>query len=117
MRIKNTIFLGLLALPSLVYATNPTTGLIDNIGDWIGTLIPITVSLALLFFFWGMVMFIRNSGDSTAREEGKQKMIWGIVALFVMMSVWGLVAFLGNTLGIGNPTNNSVPPPSVDRSI
>ena len=35
------------------------------------------------------------------KETGKQIMIWGIIALFVMVSVWGLVNVLSNTTGIG----------------
>ncbi len=39
-------------------------------------------------------------------------MIWGIVALFVMVAVWGLVAFIGNALGI-TPGQNSGNIPTV----
>jgi len=116
MKFKNILFLGFLAFPFFTHATaNPTTGLIDNIGAWVGNLIPITIALALLFFLWGLVMFIKNSGDSAAREEGKQKMFWGVVALFVMVSVWGLVTFLGKTLGI--ESGGSLTPPTIGRSI
>jgi hypothetical protein len=54
----------------------------------------------MLFFFWGLAQYILNSGDPTAQAEGRNKMIWGIVALFVMAAIWGLVKFLGDNLGI-----------------
>jgi hypothetical protein len=55
--------------------------------------------LAVLFFFWGVAQFIRTVSEKT-KEEGKNKMIWGVIALFVMFSIWGIVAYIGNTLGI-----------------
>ncbi len=74
------------------------TGILCIFIDLITTAIPIVAGLALLFFFWGLAKFILKADDETAREEGKQVMKWGIVALFVMVSVWGIVAFLQEDL-------------------
>jgi hypothetical protein len=60
----------------------------------------VLTGLALAFFIWGLVVFIRNSGDEKAKDEGKQKMIWGIIALFFIISVWGLVALLQEVTGV-----------------
>ncbi len=69
--------------------------------------IPLIFALALVSFIWGVVQFfIINADEEAKREQGKQFMIWGIVALTVMLSVWGLVRILGNTFGI----NTSVIP-------
>ncbi len=70
-------------------------------------LIPLVFSLALLVFFWGVVKYIRSEGQGKA--EGRNIMIWGIVALFVMASVWGLVYFIRNELNIGPATSATVP--------
>ncbi len=51
------------------------------------------LALAVMFFVWGLVQFIQIAGEKT-KEEGRQKMVWGITALFVIVSVWGLVALL-----------------------
>ena len=55
------------------------------------TLTVLAVALALLFFFWGLAQFILKSGDAASHEEGKNKMVWGVIALFVMVSIWGIV--------------------------
>jgi len=73
---------------------------ITTIGNIINILLPIVVALALLFFFWGLAKFILASGDEDAKDEGKRIMIWGVIALFVMASVWGLVAFVGSLVGV-----------------
>ncbi len=101
---KLVVGISALALPVFAFAQGQplsnVTGLVTQIGTIISTALPILVALALLFFFYGLARFILASGDEEARKNGKHIMIWGIVALFVMVSVWGLVSFLGDALGI-----------------
>lgn len=75
----------------------------------IDILIPLVAAIALLYFFWGLAKFILNAQDEEAREQGKQIMIWGIVALFVIVSVWGLVQWIGSALGVGTPQSLPIP--------
>jgi len=71
--------------------------------DLISVSIPVIVGLMLLVFFWGLAKFIfRVGGDEKAVDEGKRIMLWGVVALFVMVSVWGLVNFLVDAFGFNN---------------
>jgi len=53
------------------------------------------VSLSVLLFVFGVFKFIRSEGED--RTRGKEFMLWGIIGLFVMVSIWGLVAILQNT--------------------
>ena len=70
-----------------------TENLIRRAGRILTTLvIPIVFTLALLFFFWGVAKYIRSAGEE--KEEGKKIMIWGVVGIAVMASIWGLVAWL-----------------------
>ncbi|MEK7135186.1 MAG: hypothetical protein AAB780_00575 [Patescibacteria group bacterium] len=74
-------------------------GLIGGAGDIVLTLTKIAVALALLAFFWGLVRFIfAVGGDTAAVEQGRTLMIWGLVALFVMVAVWGIIYFIGDEL-------------------
>jgi hypothetical protein len=93
---KYAIILPLLALPLLAYAA-PFSGLSDYItaaGNIVrqGTLV--LAGLALLVFFYGLMKFI--FAGANGKVEGKNFMIWGVIALFVMVSVWGIVRFLQN---------------------
>ena len=94
----------LLALfPIVVFAQFGTLGqTITEIGLLITKLIPVIVALALLYFFWGLAKFILNADNEQARTEGKQIMIWGIIALLIMVSVWAIVVTLQNTFFLGN---------------
>jgi len=71
------------------------TGIISN------SIIPLIFALAIVMFVWGVVQFfILNADEEAKRTQGKQFMIWGIIALAVMVSVWGLVNILGTTFGL-----------------
>jgi hypothetical protein len=62
------------------------------------SVIPLIFALAAVMFVWGVVhYFILNADEEQKRTQGKMFMIWGIIALTVMVSVWSLVAILGNT--------------------
>lgn len=65
-------------------------------------IIPLIFTLAFLYFLWGMVMFIRGADDVKKREESKKFIYWGIIALTVMVSVWGIVRIVTSTFGLGN---------------
>lgn len=75
-------------------------GAIASIIGIVSQLRGLVVGLALLYFFWGLATYIRSAGDEKALEKGKLIMIWGVVALFVMTSVGGLVTFIQNELGV-----------------
>lgn len=62
-------------------------------------IIPLIFTFAFLFFLWNVIRFM-NASESKNKEEAKERMWWGIIALFVMLSVWGIIKILSNTLGI-----------------
>lgn len=60
-------------------------------------LIPLVIGLAVLLFLWGMVKYVSAGGDPDKITEARNYILFGVVALFVMLSVWGLVAILVHT--------------------
>lgn len=53
------------------------------------------LTAALMFFLYGIVsLMFFNASNEEARSKGKKFMMWGIVSLFVMVSVWGIVNVL-----------------------
>lgn len=49
---------------------------------------------AFFFFLWGVFQFVRAAGDEDARKAGRDHIIYGVIGLAVMASVYGLVNFL-----------------------
>ncbi len=64
------------------------------------SIVPLLFAVALAIFVYGVITYFMHANDSTKREEGSKFMLWGIIALAVMFSVWGLVKILTNTFGI-----------------
>jgi hypothetical protein len=87
---------------SCVLDARPTLGkLIKYVNCTISRfIVPLVFGLAMVLFIWGVVQYVINTDDETKKKKGKMFMIWGIVALSVMVSVWGLVKILGNTFGV-----------------
>jgi hypothetical protein len=68
----------------------------------------------VVVFFWVLVKYIYSAGNEKPRGDGAALMMWGVIALFVMVSIWGLVAVLDNIFLGGSPAT-SVNVPSVPR--
>ncbi|XKT74179.1 MAG: pilin [Patescibacteria group bacterium UBA2163] len=78
--------------------------ILQTIAGLIDLATPIVVALALLYFFWGLAQYILNAGDENKKKEGREIMIWGIIALFVMVSIWGIVNVIQDTFDLRGGT-------------
>jgi hypothetical protein len=102
-----------LLIPKIVGAT--TKGILQlntiivSVDQIIRFLIPIAFGSAVVFFFWGLARYILSSGDERKVSEGKWIMIFGTIALFVASSIWGIVLFIRNTIGIENDSTLITP--------
>ncbi|MDD5152979.1 MAG: hypothetical protein PHS95_03255 [Candidatus Pacebacteria bacterium] len=56
----------------------------------------------VVYFLWNTFQFVRNSDDPEAHVEFKKKLMWGIIAIAVMVSMWGLVNFLRASVNLNN---------------
>lgn len=111
---KKVIIAALVLAPGLVFA-QALTGidtLVRSIGRIVGLALPIVVGIALLAFFWGLVKYIFAQGNEESKADGKKIMLWGLIALFVMIAVWGLVQFGMTALNI-NPLQSPPVVPTV----
>lgn len=70
---------------------------LDTITGLINRLIPLIISIALVLFLIGIVQFVTAGGDEEKRAAARGMIIFGIIALFVMVSVWGFVNILAKT--------------------
>ncbi len=70
--------------------------LVQIIIDLIKSLVPLIVALTLLVFIWGIFQLVRSNSEDS-RQEAIAVITYGIISLFVMVSVWGLVSILTST--------------------
>ena len=64
--------------------------------------VPVAFGAGLLAFFYGVLKFIAHADNDKSRDEGKQVMLWGVIALFVGVSIWGLVSLINTLVGVNS---------------
>lgn len=108
----STVYAGLLAgvlflIPHISRAQVTCSGgdlrhLMCTAADIAGLMIPIAFVLALIYFFWGVAKFVFSAGDTQAIREGKYILFWGVIVMFILVSVWGIVRVLQTTFFAGS---------------
>lgn len=76
---------------------------------YINIFIPFLTVLGTLYVVWGVFQFIRSAGDEKAVTEGRNRIVFGIIGLFVMISIWGFVNLLVNSLKLPSDTIPKIP--------
>ena len=97
----------------------PTDQLIAKFGLYIiDPLLLVIFAAGFFLFMWGLFEFMVNVNSGADREAGKQHMIWGTIGMFIMVSVYGIIALIDSTFGLNaaNPNINvqNVTAPSVN---
>ena len=84
---------------------NAASNLVNKFVDYIiNPAILIIFAAGFFLFVWGLVQFLWNL-DEGAQSDGKQHMLWGIVGMLIMISVYGIIGLIDNSFGlqISNP--------------
>lgn len=75
------------------------------------SVIPFIFAIAAVGFVWGVVQyFILNADEEAKRTQGRQFMIWAIIAFVIMLGVWSLVAIVGDTFDVNTSVLPEVKP-------
>ena len=111
--------LGALILPALAGATTTDselelgklTSVVNELLQFIdSTLVPLIFAIAFIVFIWGVFRyFIAGAADEEKRKEGKSFIFWGLIGFVVMISLWGIVNLLVNSLGFGGQNKPCLP--------
>lgn len=56
-------------------------------------------SLGTILFLFGIIRFFLNPTDEKIRGESKKHMVWGLIGMFIMVSVFGIMNLIVNTIG------------------
>ena len=98
-KIKKLIPLSVGFLPMLAMAMT-VQDLIDSLGSIFNAIIPLLMVAATVFFLWGVLQFVTSGGDDEKRKEGRDHIIYGLIGLFIMVAVWGLVGAIQGTFSL-----------------
>ena len=97
----------LLLVPVAVLATDPNltvftntnpnlniTTLANKFSGIANVIIPFLIGVAFVVIVWGIFKYILHAGDSEQVAKGRMYIVYGVVALFLMLSFWGFVTII-----------------------
>ena len=98
-------------LVNIAYAGNDINQLVLKINKFVvNPFIALLFAIALAYFLFGLVVFLANTDNEEKRKEGKQQILWGIIGMFIMIAVFGIMQIIIGTFGIEgvDPKSGSV---------
>ena len=111
---KTLVLVGVYALPFFVLAqtigsSNPFLGILGKISALLNAVIPIVITLALIYFIYGVAKYV-TAHEEESKTEARDVMIYGAIGLFFIVSNWGIVNLLVQFTGTGGISTTPVIP-------
>ena len=94
-----------MAQTSAVTDVNSLSAKLLGIGN---TVTYILVAFAVIYIVWNVIHYLIMGSGEEGRSKSAMNILWGIVGLFVIVSIWGLVTILTNTFRT-TPTQQTIP--------
>lgn len=95
-----------LALPAAASAAD-LIGTLILVNRFLNGVVGVIITIAIIVFFWGLVRYLTDVGEK--KHEGLIMMFYGLIAIFVMVSIWGIIHLLQNSFGISGQNTAIVP--------
>lgn len=67
-------------------------------------LILLLFAIAFVYFIYGVITFIKLEPGDSKKKEALNSIIWGIVGMLIMFSVYGIIRFILDSFGVQNQT-------------
>ncbi len=64
----------------------------------INPLIGLIFAAAVVFFIYGLVRYLISPDNEEIRKTSKSNMVWGLVGILIMVSVYAIINMIINTL-------------------
>lgn len=88
------------------YLTSYKTAIVDTVNNII---VPVLIAIAFIVFLFGVFRyFIYGATNESEKAEGRNFAMWGIIGFVIIISVWGLVNIVKDTL-IPSGANSAKP--------
>jgi len=101
---KNKFLLAFVSFTNVAYATGGQATDISSVNELVqeisqeilNPIIQFMFILAVVFFLWGVAEYIQGAESPDARKKGVSHIIYGLVGIFIMMTVYGLMQIMAN---------------------
>lgn len=58
----------------------------------------VLIAVAVLIFFWNIAISLFGERSAEKNKKLRDALVWGLIAIFVMVSIWGILYILRKTL-------------------
>jgi len=69
----------------------------------VNPIIYLMIGVSVVVFLWGIVEFIAKFDNEDVKERGKRNMLWGLIGMFIMFGVFGIINLILGTFAITTP--------------
>jgi len=97
---KILVLSGVLTLAPTLASAVTLKHTLGTVSGVINAVIPILLALAVLAFFWGLMMYLMGGDAGEKKSEGINLMVMGVIVIFVMVSIWGIIRVLQQTFKV-----------------
>lgn len=97
-----------LALAQTASINRGVTGLLLTVNNALNMLMGIAITAAIVVFFYGLISYLLKEGQE-GKAAGLKVMFMGVLTIFVMVSIWGLVVLLQYSFGVNGRVNVTFP--------
>lgn len=80
-------------------ALNPDTLLQSMVTEILSPLYKAAVGVAFVYFLYGVVKYMHDLRNPQDLNTGKQHLFWGMIGLFIIFSVGGILKVFGDMFG------------------
>ena len=82
---------------------------LDKVNEYIlNPLILLMFALSLVMFIYGIIRFLSMDSADKSRKEAQDSILWGIVGMIIMVSVYGIIKFVLATFGISQDDSSLI---------
>ncbi len=74
-------------------------------------LVPFAIGVAVVAFFWFLIKVIIDKEGGETKKNAVQGITYSLVAIFLMVAIWGVIGLLANMLGVG--VGGGIPTPTI----
>lgn len=68
------------------------------ISNIVNPIVTLMFMVGLIVFSFGVFEMIYKGGDADARTKGRNHMLGGLIGMVIMLSAWGLIYLVSNTV-------------------
>ena len=64
-------------------------------------IIRLLLAIAVVMFFIGVIRYVMDPSSKVKREQAAQYVTWGLIGIFVIVAMWGIIYFMASTVQVG----------------